>query len=195
MGELIVTMHTSADGYIARSDGSLWDGFGWPPAVQARLTEIYKSAAAVVYGPRLFDAVVPFWTAVNEDPESSDARDAGPEGREFAAVLATVPKVVLGPARSGGPDQIRFTDESVASVLEELKNAQQAPVLLLAGPKVLTAALDAGLIDELVLIVGTVVLGSGMPLIGELRAAVQLTLQDTQAFPPSTSLIRYRTNS
>lgn len=194
MGDLIVTMHTSADGYVARSNGSLWDGFGWPAPVQARLTEIYKTASTVVYGPRLFQAVVPFWTAVHEDPDSADARDVGPEGREFAAVLATLPKIVFGAAPTQAhADLIRFTDEPVPTVLEQLKSAQRAPVLLLAGPKLLATAFDAGLVDELLLIVGTVVLGSGMPLLGELQEPIQLRLQDAQPFPPSTSLISYRT--
>jgi hypothetical protein len=49
MGHLILTMHVSADGYIARTDRSLWPEFGWPPAVQGRLNDVYREAGVVVW--------------------------------------------------------------------------------------------------------------------------------------------------
>src|SRR5215210_1050132 len=55
MGRLILTMHVSADGYIAQPDGGLGPEFGWPPVVQGRLNEIYQHAGLVVYGRGIYD--------------------------------------------------------------------------------------------------------------------------------------------
>jgi hypothetical protein len=98
VGQLILAMHVSADGYIARPDKGpdkgLWPGFGWPPAVQGRLNGIYREAGVVVYGRGIYEAVVPWWLAVASG-EPPDGTDVGPEGEEFAGLLADLPKVVV----------------------------------------------------------------------------------------------------
>ena len=50
MGTLILTMHTSADGFVATDDGEMWPAFGWPPEAQAHLNDLYREAAAVITG-------------------------------------------------------------------------------------------------------------------------------------------------
>ncbi len=79
MGHLILTMHVSADGYIARTDRSSWPGFGWPPAVQGRLNDVYREAGVVVCGRGIYEAVVPWWLAVagGEPPDGTDLIGSG----------------------------------------------------------------------------------------------------------------------
>ena len=110
MGTLILTMHTSADGFVATDDGEMWPAFGWPPEAQAHLNDLYREAAAVIYGRRIYETVVPFWTgiAANGLPEDMPL---GETDLEFASIMSPLPKYVV----SHGYDPADATTEVIDS--------------------------------------------------------------------------------
>jgi dihydrofolate reductase len=191
VGHLILTMHVSADGYIATADNGLWPGFGWPPAVQARLNDVYRGAGAVVYGRGIYEAVVPWWSAVARG-EPPDGADVGPEGVEFARMLAALPKVVVSSSLPDPDDGVQVIRENAVQQVAELVEDEARDVVLLAGGRLVGDLLRAGLLTEIVLIVGTVLIGAGRPLLEGLDAQAELELLEAQAYPPTTSWIRYR---
>ena len=50
----------------------------------------------------------------------------------------------------------------------------------------------AGLLTEIVLIVGTVLLGTGRPLLEGVDGQTELELTETEAYAPTTGWLRYR---
>ena len=191
MGRLILTMHVSADGYIAAADKGLWPGFGWPPVVQHRLNDVYRGAGLVVYGRGIYKAVVPWWSAVARG-EPPDGAEVGAEGEEFARMLADLPKVVVSSSLPDPGDGVQVIRENVVQQVAELVEAEARDVVLLAGGRLVGNLLRAGLLDEIVLIVGTVLVGAGRPLLDGLDAQTELELLEAQAYPPTTSWLRYR---
>jgi dihydrofolate reductase len=191
VGHLILTMHVSADGCIATADRGLWPGFGWPPAVQARLNDVYRGAGSVVYGRGIYEAVVPWWSAVARG-EPPDGADVGAEGEEFARMLAELPKVVVSSSLPDPDDGVQVIRENAVQQVAELVEAEARDVVLLAGGRLVGDLLRAGLLTEIVLIVGTVLIGAGRPLLEGLDAQTELELLEAQAYPPTTSWIRYR---
>ena len=191
MGRLILTMHVSADGYIAAADKGLWPGFGWPPVVQHRLNDVYRGAGLVVYGRGIYEAVVPWWSAVARG-EPPDGAEVGAEGEEFARMLADLPKVVVSSSLPDPGDGVQVIRENVVQQVAELVEAEARDVVLLAGGRLVGDLLRAGLLDEIVLIVGTVLTGAGRPLLDGLDAQTELELLEAQAYPPTTSWLRYR---
>jgi dihydrofolate reductase len=191
MGRLILTMHVSSDGYIAQPDKGLWPGFGWPPVVQGRLNEVYRRAGLVLYGHGIYEAVVPWWSAVARGEAPSDA-EVGKEGEEFARLLAALPKAVVSTTMPDPGDGTRVIREDVLRQITELVEGEAKDVLLLAGGRLTGELLTAGLLNEIVLIVGTVLIGDGRPMLEGVTEHVPLELVEAEPFPPTTSWLRYR---
>jgi dihydrofolate reductase len=191
MGRLILTMHVSADGYIAQPDKGLWPDFGWPPVVQGRLNDVYREAGLVLYGRGIYDAVVPWWSAVARRERPSGVQ-VGEEGEEFAKLLAALPKAVVSSTMPEPDDGTRVIRDDVMRQIAELVEAQAKDVVLLAGGRLTGELLAARLLKEIVLIVGTVLIGAGRPLLEGIAAQVPLELLEAEAFPPTTSWLRYR---
>jgi dihydrofolate reductase len=191
MGRLILTMHVSADGYIAQPDKGLWPDFGWPPVVQGRLNDVYREAGSVLYGRGIYEAVVPWWSAVARGATPSDV-DVGQEGEEFAQLLAALPKAVVSSTMPEPGDGTRVIRNEVMRQITELVQAEAKDVVLLAGGRLTGELLTTGLLKEIVLIVGTVLIGAGRPLVEGVDAQVSLELVEAEPFPPTTSWLRYR---
>jgi dihydrofolate reductase len=183
--------HVSADGYIAEPDGALWPDFGWPPVVQGRLNGIYRAAGLVLYGRGIYEAVVPWWSAVARGEAPADT-DVGEEGEEFARLLASLPKAVVSTTMPEPDDGTRVIRDRVLGQVTELVDAEAKDVILLAGGRLTGELLMAGQLKEIVLIVGTVLIGAGRPLLEGVAAQVPLDLVEAEAFPPTTSWLRYR---
>jgi dihydrofolate reductase len=190
MARLILTMHVSADGYIATPERGLWPGFGWPPVVQGRLNEVYREAGLAVYGRGIYEAVVPWWSAVARG-DSPDGTDVGAEGKEFARILARLPKVVVSSSMAKPEDVVQVISDNAVGRITELVNAEARDVILLAGGRLSGDLLRAGLLDEIVLIVGTVLLGAGRPLFEALDAQTELEIVEAEAYAPTTTWLRY----
>lgn len=191
MGRLILTMHVSADGYIAQPDKGLWPDFGWPPVVQGRLNDVYREAGSVLYGRGIYEAVVPWWSAVARGATPSDV-DVGQEGEEFAQLLAALPKAVVSSTMPEPGDGTRVIRNEVMRQITELVQTEAKDVVLLAGGRLTGELLTTGLLKEIVLIVGTVLIGAGRPLVEGVDAQVSLELVEAEPFPPTTSWLRYR---
>lgn len=191
MGRLILTMHVSADGYIAQPDLSLWPGFGWPPVVQGRLNEVYREAGLVLYGRGIYEAVVPWWSAAARG-ETPSGVEIGEEGEEFAQLLAGLPKAVVSTTMPEPDDATRVIRDDVVRQITGLIEAEAKDVILLAGGRLTGELLTAGLLKEIVLIVGTVFIGAGRPLLEGVAGQMPLELLEAEAYPPTTSWLRYR---
>ncbi len=191
MGRLILTMHVSTDGYIATPDRGLWPGFGWPPVVQGRLNDVYREASLAVYGRGIYEAVVPWWLAVAHG-EAPDGTSVGAEGEEFARILADLPKVVVSSTMPEPDGGIRVIRDDVVEQITDLVDAEARDVILLAGGRLTGDLLRAGLLKEIVLIVGTVLLGAGRPLLEDIDGQTGLELIEAEAYLPTTSWLRYR---
>lgn len=191
MGSLILTMHVTADGCVADIDGHMWPGFGWPDDAHAALTDLYRTASAVVYGRGTYETVVPFWTRFHEEGDADDM-ELGPVHREFAAVLAPLPKYVVSTtldATVAGTQIIRTNPAEKVAAL-----AAEAPgdVLLLAGPRLVGELAAGHLLDEILLIVGPVVLGTGRRLFQDTPDPLSLELRGSHTYSANTVILRYK---
>jgi dihydrofolate reductase len=66
--------------------------------------------------------------------------------------------------------------------VRKIKNETGKNIWLFGGARVVTSLLNAGLIDELMLSVHPVILGSGKPLFSDVKDRVHLKLANTKAF-------------
>jgi riboflavin biosynthesis pyrimidine reductase len=104
---------------------------------------------------------------------------------EFASIMSPLPKYVV----SHGYDPADATTEVIDSAeVAGIVEAADGPVLMLAGGTLAGELRDV--IDEIFLLVGPIVLGSGRPLL-DVPGPVPTRLLTAWAIPPSCTVMRY----
>jgi dihydrofolate reductase len=186
MAKLIVSNIMSLDGYIA--------GPGGNPAVlpmdaafDTYNLERLRAAGTLVLGRKTFEVFRAFWPGVQQSAE------APPTLREIARLNGGMTKLVVSDSLTIEPGSA-WSDATVmrrADAVAELARAKAAGTkdLLVFGSRTLWNGLvAAGVVDELHLMIGNVVLGSGEA--GFTQAAPGgLTLQGTRRFEGSQNVL------
>jgi len=176
---LISAMQVTLDGYSSEGDAewvdSWADGLALLPPVDA-----------FVLGGGMFPDYEQWWATILDDPGvASDmmGRDPYPREIDYARLAAKTPHLVLSKT---------LTDPSwptarVVHHIDEIRTLTQQPgkaVYVVGGPGLLSSLINAGLLDELRLIVHPVVTGRGTAVFGDIAEAQALELVSAE---PTTS--------
>ena len=186
MAKLIYASNTSVDGWTEDRDGAL----DWAPPdddVFASITEVMRSAGTYVYGRRMYETM-----AVWETDPTLATRSA--LTAEYATVWQAAAKIVCSstleaPVTKDTRIERRFDPDA----LRARKASAQAD-LLIGGPHLAAQAIDAGLVDEIVLYVWPIVLG-GRNAALQGSAMAELDLVDEQRVGDGVVRLRYRATS
>lgn len=206
MGTVIVSNIVSLDGYVAAAGG---DSTALPmdEAFDAYNAERLRSAGTLLVGANSYRGFAAFWPQVLRDPETVAGMIADQVGLDRAEVLTrlttgasaevarlndAVAKVVVSDTLT--PDDLGAWRDSTTIVrraeMAEQVAALDGEVLVFGSRTLWNGLLGAGLVDELHLMVGPVVLADGVRAFdGPVPA---LTLADTRRFDGSGNvLLRY----
>ena len=190
MTKVLADITMSLDGYVTGPDPDLEQGLGiggealhqWAfsddPVDAEQLRRGTERSGAVVMGRRLFDII--------DGPDGWDDQ-VGYGAREVGAP----PFFVVTHA---APEQRRleldftFVLDGIASAIEQARTAAGTrDVVIMGGGDVIAQALEAGMVDELLLHLAPIVLGEGTPLFrGVDRTEMRQT--DVQVSPFATHL-------
>ena len=159
-------MQVTLDGSIQDPDGmSDWVD-SWADAL-----EILPSVDAFVLGGGMFPEYERFWTAILDDPAAAaELLGRAPYPREiaYARLAAETPHLVVSRTLT----ETMWPTARIVRDLGELSEfAAQAgnPIYVVGGPGLVASLIDAGLLDELRLIVHPVALGAGRALFAQRR--------------------------
>ena len=170
---------TSLDGYIAGPDNSLEWLFTLEGEGDRDYPEFIETIGAIAMGSTTYQ-----WILDHEKlPESGKPWPYQQPAWVFTSrTLPTVP----------GAD-IRFVRGDVRPVHAEMvKAAAGKNVWLVGGGELVGQFHDHGLLDELVVTVGSVTLGAGAPLLPRAITTPPLVLESALAMPPGFVQLRYR---
>ncbi|MBC3762664.1 dihydrofolate reductase family protein [Quadrisphaera oryzae] len=179
-------MNTSLDGFVADADGRF--DWGAPDAELHRFfNDQERQVGTHLYGRRLFE-VMRYW----EDQPAEPDRPAVEV--EYGEIWRATPAVVFSRTLTavGGPNTelVReFDADDVAA-----RKAAAARDLSIGGPELAAAALRAGLVDEVGLVVHPVVVGGGTRFL-PLDLRLDLSLQEERRLPGGVVHLRYRVRS
>jgi dihydrofolate reductase len=185
----ISAMQVTLDGYIlGPKEESDWvdswaDGLDLLPPVDA-----------FVLGAGMFTGYEQFWTAIRDDPSAAAAmlgRDPYPREIDYARVAAETPHLVLSTTLA----DTSWPSARIVRHIDELRAFKQQPgkaVYVVGGPGLLTTLIEAGLIDELRLIVHPVAVGSGTALFGGLADRVAFELVSAEPLASGRVNVNYR---
>jgi dihydrofolate reductase len=185
MRRLVLRMSMSLDGYVDGPDGDNdWMMRTRSPEGVAWVEQMMWGAGAHLVGRRSFEGFSRFWPTAE-----------GP----LAAPMNTIPKIVFStsgklpiePGTAPGWDDARVLGSDLAADIAALKAEPGKDLLAHGGVSFARSLIRLGLVDEYLLGVHPVVLGSGAALF-EGMAPFDLTLVDAIRFPVGTQMLIYR---
>ncbi len=204
MRKLIVTSIVSLDGYVEGPGGNVM-ALPMDHSFDAYNAERLRAADTLLLGRKTYEGFKSFWPqqADNTDPELVKLLADQPERlatiREISRLNNAIDKVVVSDSLTEDDtdpwrDTTRIVRRSDAhKQLAELKHATGGDILIFGSRTLWNDLLAGGLVDELHLMVGAVVLGDGTPAFaGGSTASLQLI--DTRRWNGSENvLLRYAT--
>jgi riboflavin biosynthesis pyrimidine reductase len=186
---LIAVLQMTLDGRILDAEG----GSDWVDSWADGL-DLLPDVDAFVLGAGMFSGYEQFWTAVREEPAAAAemlGRDPYPREVEYARTASetehvvlstTLPRVVWPSARV-----VRSVDE-----IRAFKHGGAGTVYVVGGPTLVSSLLDAGLLDELRLIVHPILVGAGRSVTGVLGSPQRLDLVSVEPAPGQRVTLTYR---
>lgn len=182
MRKISIFEHTSLDGVIEHDKNYEYGGWTAPyrtPAGMAIVLEAYGGDFDLLIGRRTYDEWSGFWPTAGDFPMANAINTA----TKYVATHRPE-SLAWGPAKPLAGD--------ILGELVKLKSTP-GPDLVVSGSISLTSLLlDAGLADELILIVYPVLLGRGKRILSEHYAARKFEFLNAQSTPAGVLLNRYR---
>ena len=184
-------MSMSLDGYVCDAKGdNAWVFKTGDEESLAWSVGALRQAGLIAIGRKTFENIAPFWIT-------------GPA--PFAAPMNEIPKAVF--TRKGykgfdpGSDTsaaaaswagARVFDGGLAEGIGELKAGEGNPIVAIGGAGFMRSLIATGLVDEFILAIHPVALGSGQPIFTDLAAPLYLKLVEVKTFPKGGMAVTYR---
>jgi dihydrofolate reductase len=171
--KIIVHIATSADGYIARSDGNL-DWLTDRPAPKGfyGLPEFMRTVDAKILGRKTFELSVRMGAAFS--------------ARDVHYVFSRQPPPASVPAG------VHFVTQPIRAFAKQMRAQAGKTMWMMGGGELIASFLDEGAIDELIISVVPTFIGEGIRLIAPRHLQVPLRLLSVQPFPDGVVQLHYR---
>jgi len=175
--KIIVSIATSADGFIARLDGSV-DWLDRPtPKGHYGMAEFYQSIDTILWGRKTCDVALDF-------------QKKGVSGSAFDTKIKNY-VFTRGPLPLAVPAGVEFVNEPVKTFATHLRKQKGKDIWMMGGADIIASFLDAGEIDEFKIHVIPTFIGEGIPLIAPARRNVQLKLISSTKFSDGVVEVHY----
>jgi len=185
----IAAMQVTLDGYSLGPDGTADWVDSWADGL-----ELLPRVDAFVLGGGMFPDYEVFWAALREDPAAVAewlGRDPYPRELEYARVAAETPHLVL----STTLDDATWPTARIVRDLDELRALKAQPggvAYVVGGAGLVRSLIDAGLLDELRLIVHPVAVGAGAGLFAGIARRQDLDLVNSERTTLGRLKLTYR---
>lgn len=179
---LYIANMISADGYFEGQGQDLsWHN------VDAEYTDysidMLESVDRLLFGRKTWEMMAAYWST--EQAQKNDPQVAG--------LMNSLPKYLCSRTLKKAEWQnSHIVREPVLDTIRSWKKEEGRDIAVFGSSELCKSLLQAGLVDELRLIVTPVLLGQGHSLFEGLAASTRLTLMGLQSFASGNILIRYK---
>jgi dihydrofolate reductase len=175
--KIIVYIATSADGFIARPDGS-FDWLDRPrPKGNYGMGAFYKTIDTTLWGRKTYDMALDF----QKKGVSGTAFDTKIKNYVFTRNLPQSP----------APPGVEFVNAQIKAFATCLRQKKGKHIWIMGGAGIIASFLDEGEIDEFIIHVIPIFIGEGIPLIAPARRTVPLKLLSSTKFKDGVVELHY----
>jgi dihydrofolate reductase len=181
MRKVTLGLANSLDNYIARKDGG-YDWLHWSDEVAELSAKFMKTVDALLIGRKTYEAML------------NHGQSSFPGANNYVFThskrkAAALEKKVTG-KRAG--KSVTVIAEDAATFVKKLKQKKGKGIVVFGGGELAKSLFEADLIDEIVLNIHPVLLGSGIPLFHEMKRQINLELVDYRVLKGGYLAVTYR---
>jgi dihydrofolate reductase len=171
--KIIAALQVSLDGFIEGPNGELDWVSSWEDPF-----DIVGKIDAFILGARMYPGYEQYWQAVLDNPSGIlpfTGRPATQGEIEYAEFAGRTPHIVV----SSTLQTASWTNTRIVRDLEDIRRSKEAPggdMHAVGGASLVSSLMNAGLVDEIRLVVQPILLGCGKPLFKDLSERHALTL-------------------
>jgi len=186
MAKLIYSAIASADGYVEDAAGT----FDWAAPddeVHRFVNNLERPVGTYLYGRRMYETML-YWETAHAVPGQPSSV------REFTGIWQAADKIVFSKTlESVSSARTRIERDFDPGMVRQLKSAPEHDMTV-GGADLAGQAITAGLVEELQLLLGPVVVGGGKRALPD-GVRTDLDLLDTRRFAGIAVFLRYRPKS
>ena len=182
MRKLTLGLANSLDNYIARKDGG-FDWLHWSKEVAEISAKFMKTVDALLIGRKTFEVML----------ASGQTSYPGAKNYVFSRSKKKREALKKRLAAKKKPDRnVEIVAEDAAKFVSELKKRKGKGIVVFGGGELAKSLFEADLIDEVVLNIHPVLLGSGIPLFHEMKKQIDLELLECKILEGGYLAVTYR---
>jgi len=182
MRKLTLGLANSLDNYIARKDGG-FDWLHWSKEVAEISAKFMKTVDALLIGRKTFEVML------------ASGQTSYPGAKNYVFSRAKKKREALKKklaAKKKPNRNVEIVAEDAANFVSELKKRKGKGIVVFGGGELAKSLFEADLIDEVVLNIHPVLLGSGIPLFHEMKKQIDLELLDCKILEGGYLAVTYR---
>ena len=178
MRKVTLGLANSLDNFIARKDGGS-DWLHWSNEVAEISARFMKTVDVLVMGRKTYEVML----AAGETSYPGATNYVFTRAANKAAALRK---------RVGKKANVQIVSDDAATFVGQLKSTTGKGIVVFGGGELASSLFNADLIDEVVLNVHPVILGSGIPLFPEIERQINLELFEVKRLKNSCIVLSYR---
>lgn len=182
MRKVTLGLANSLDNYIARKDGGS-DWLHWSKEVAEISAKFMKTVDVILIGRRTYEVMLDFGQTSYPGAKNYVFSRSKQRSSALKRNLATKKKA---------DKNVELVTQDAAKVVRELKRKKGKGIVVFGGGKLAKSLFEADLIDEVVLNIHPVLLGSGVPLFHEMKRQIDLELVDCRTLKGGYLVASYR---
>ena len=182
MRKVTLGLATSLDNYIARTQGGA-DWMLWTKEVADLSAKFMKTVDAILIGRKTYEVML----ASGETSYPGATNYVFSRSKKRLSALTKTAASKKKPARN-----VEFVGQDLVSFVQHLKQQKGSGIVVFGGGELASSLFNADLIDEVVLNVHPVILGSGIPLFPEIERQINLKLFEVKRLKNGCIVLSYR---
>jgi dihydrofolate reductase len=181
MRKVTLGLANSLDNYIARKDGG-FDWLHWSNEVAEISAKFMKTVDTLLIGRKTYETMLAY----------DQTSYPGAKNYVFTRTKKGSTALKKKLAAKKADKNVEVISEEAAKFVCELKNKKGKGIAVFGGGELAKSLFEADLIDEVVLNIHPVVLGSGIPLFHEMKRQINLELLDCKILKGGYLAVSYR---
>jgi dihydrofolate reductase len=197
MRKIIAALQVSVDGFIEGPNGELDWAMAEDEETWRDVFAMLESVDACILGRVMYPEYERYWLAVLANPTGSLPLSGKPATKNeiaYARWADKTPHIVVSKTLA----EVEWKTARIVRDVEEIRKLKQQPgkdMYVVGGATLVSSLMNAGLIDEVQLMVNPVILGGGKALFKDVKERKSLKLVRTKPLKSGKVSLTYRAQS